>query len=90
MKNQILIENINTSKKLGVALKRLRKNANLTQAELATKIDMRQATVSDVENGKGNIETVLKIIQALKVNMAMTNEGSLKVRQSSNSILDLV
>lgn len=90
MKNQILIENINTSKKLGVALKRLRKNANLTQAELATKIDMRQATVSDVENGKGNIETVLKIIQALKVNMAMTNEGSLKGRQSSNSILDLV
>lgn len=90
MQNRIVIENINTTKKLGVALKRLRKAAGLTQAELATKVDIRQATVSDVENGKGNIETVLKIIQALKINLAMTNEGSLKGRTSKNSILDLV
>ena len=73
MENQIVIENINTSKKLGVALKRLRKLKGFTQADLAEKVNIRQATVSDAENGKGNIDTFIKLIQALKVNMALSN-----------------
>lgn len=90
MEKELLIEQVNTSKKLGVALKRLRKAKGLTQTELAGQINVRQATISDFENGRGGtIETLLKIIQALKVNMAMSNKAKIKA-SSKSSVMDLL
>ena len=86
---QIIIENINTPKKLGVALKRLRKQKGLTQNELAEIVSIRQATVSDAENGKCNLDTFIKIIQALKVNMVLSNTA-IKSYSNKNKIMELL
>ena len=87
---ELTIEQVNTPKKLGVAIKRQRKAKGLTQTELAEKINVRQATISDFENGRGGtIETLLKIIQALKVNLALSNK-SLKQKSTKSSVMDLL
>ena len=77
------IENINTPKKAGLALKRLRKLQNLSQAELAKMMNMRQPTISDVESGKGTLESFFKIIQALKLNMVLSNPTILRSKSNS-------
>ncbi len=75
MNKDILVENINSSASLGTALKRLRKNSNLSQNELAKILDMRQATISDIENGRGTLDSLFKVIQALKVNLCVSNHS---------------
>lgn len=93
MEKRIVIENINTPQKLGVALKRLRKNKKLTQAELAKKMNMRQPTISDVENGKGTLESLFKIIQALQVNLVLGNQNKIeggKEATKKTSMLDFL
>jgi HTH-type transcriptional regulator/antitoxin HipB len=51
---------------LGTALARARKSAEKTQAEIAKQANLRQATVSKVENGDQGVrlETVLSLLQA--------------------------
>jgi transcriptional regulator with XRE-family HTH domain len=71
------IEHINTPQKLGLAVKRLRKISGLSQEELAQKIKVRQPTLSDVENGRGTIESLFKIIQGLQLNLSLAVEGSI-------------
>ena len=46
-------------------LKDARKEAKLTQTELATKIGTKKSYISKIENGKGNItlETLIKIFE---------------------------
>lgn len=93
MSKEIVIENINTASALGVALKRLRKNAGMSQEQLASQLNMRQATISDLENGRGTLESLFKIVQALKINLGTSNVSSLKkVAQSSKAkkVLDLL
>lgn len=79
------IENINTPEKAGLALKRLRKLKNLSQADLAKMMNMRQPTISDVESGKGTLDSFFKIIQALKLNLELSNQGGSKLKTSSKS-----
>lgn len=93
MVKDILIENINTPEMLGVALKRLRKNSGMSQDQLAKIINMRQATISDLENGRGTLESLFKVIQALKLNLALTNLSTTKERgrnSKARKILDLL
>lgn len=87
MKSQevLKIENINTPEKAGLALKRLRKLKNLSQADLAKMMNMRQPTISDVESGKGTLDSFFKIIQALKLNLELSNQGASKLKTSSKS-----
>ena len=73
MSKKIMIENINTPNALGVALRRMRKNAGVSQEQLAKLMDMRQGTVSDLENGRGSLESLFKIIQALRINLGVAN-----------------
>ena len=90
---QLTIENINTAKTLAVAIKRHRKHAGMTQKELADVVSMRQATISDLENGRGTLDSFFKVIQVLKLNVVLSTEGSLKVNDlnsNSNKILDLL
>jgi transcriptional regulator with XRE-family HTH domain len=80
MEKELIIENINTSKKLGVALKRLRKSKGLSQTELANMLGIRQPTISDIENGVGGtLDYFFKIVSALKANVAVSNLSNIKV-----------
>jgi transcriptional regulator with XRE-family HTH domain len=79
------IDNINTPKKAGLALKRLRKQQNLSQADLAKMMNMRQPTISDVESGKGTLDSFFKIVQALKLNLELSSPGKLKTKLSGKS-----
>ncbi len=85
MDKDIQIQNINTSKALGVALKRLRKNSKISQDQLAKVLDMRQATISDIENGRGTLDSLFKVIQALKVNLSVSNNSDSSKNTKSNS-----
>ena len=82
---ELKIENINTAEKAGLALKRLRKMKNFSQADLARMMNMRQPTISDVENGKGTLDSFFKIVQALKVNLELSNQTAIKAKGSSKS-----
>lgn len=56
-------------------LKSARKEANLTQSELAERIGTKKSYISKVENGRGNItiETLIKIFETgLKRKIAIT------------------
>lgn len=93
MTKELTIEHINTGVKLGVALKRLRKQAGLTQDELAKMVNMRQATVSDLENGRGTIDSLFKLIQILKLNLVLSNQANLqsaKQKTKASEVLDLL
>lgn len=83
--DNLRIENINTPKKAGLALKRLRKLQNLSQADLAKMMNMRQPTISDVENGKGTLDSFFKIVQALKLNLELSSPGVVKAKLSGKS-----
>jgi transcriptional regulator with XRE-family HTH domain len=84
-KEVLKVENINTPEKAGLALKRLRKMKNLSQADLAKMMNMRQPTISDVESGKGTLDSFFKIVQALKVNLELSNQSAGKLKGSGTS-----
>ena len=51
-------------------LKYLRLTSNMTQTELANAADLRQATISSIENGNScHMDTILEICRELKVHM---------------------
>ncbi len=83
--DSLRIDNINTPKKAGLALKRLRKLQNLSQADLAKMMNMRQPTISDVESGKGTLDSFFKIVQALKLNLELSSSGTVKAKLSGKS-----
>ena len=83
--DSLRIDNINTPKKAGLALKRLRKLQNLSQADLAKIMNMRQPTISDVESGKGTLDSIFKIVQALKLNLELSSSGTVKAKLSGKS-----
>jgi transcriptional regulator with XRE-family HTH domain len=83
--DSLRIDNINTPKKAGLALKRLRKLQNLSQADLAKIMNMRQPTISDVESGKGTLDSFFKIVQALKLNLELSSSGTVKAKLSGKS-----
>ncbi|PIP88853.1 MAG: hypothetical protein COV38_10790 [Bdellovibrionales bacterium CG11_big_fil_rev_8_21_14_0_20_38_13] len=90
MSKDILIENINTPEILGVALKRLRKNSGMSQDQLANIINMRQATISDIENGRGTLESLFKVIQALKINLSLSNLNTTKERSRDSKARKMI
>ena len=70
------IQHLTSAQKLGNALKRLRQEQKLSQAELAKKMRMRQPTISAIENGQGGtLQSLFKIIQALKINLSVEGPG---------------
>lgn len=82
----LTVENINTTKLLGVALKRLRKQRSMSQDELAKGTGIRQATISDIENGRsGTLETFFKMVQFLEGNLAISSERNIAGKKISKS-----
>lgn len=64
---------IRSSKILGASLARARKTKGLTQDQLASKANTRQATISDLENGKGGtrVDIVLAILAILDLDIKL-------------------
>lgn len=65
-------EEIKASKKIGEAIKKIRKEKGLSQLELANLIDSSQSHIANIEAGRRRIsyETLEKIAQALGVSVA--------------------
>ena len=62
-----------TPKQVGEALRRYRRQAELSQAQLASLAGMRQATVSQIEGGQSasRIETICDLLAALGLEMTI-------------------
>ena len=56
-----------TTKQLGVAIRRRRRNTNMSQTELGSKTNLRQATISALESGeeRTQLHTLMDVISAL-------------------------
>lgn len=68
---------IRSSKSFGQALRRARRAAALTQAELGAQTKLRQATVSNLENGEGaTLDTVFAVLTALKLDLTLGDRAS--------------
>lgn len=66
--------------KFGQNFKRIRKRMNMTQEELATKMEISQSYLSDIENGRKNpsIKTVKKLADGLGVSVNELFNDSIK------------
>jgi len=61
-----------TQKQLGAAIRRERKLAGLSQAELGSRIGLRQATVSSLEAGDATrVQTLLAALAALNLELVV-------------------
>lgn len=58
---------------LGASLRRTRKAANLTQAQLGDLIQKRQATISNLESAEGGatLETLFSVLTALDLELVV-------------------
>ncbi|MGH7928065.1 MAG: helix-turn-helix domain-containing protein [Candidatus Binatia bacterium] len=66
-----------TSKQIGAAIRRSRRNAGLSQAELGNKINLRQATISALEKGEPGtqLRTVIDAMTALGLEMVIRDRS---------------
>ena len=65
--------NIRTSKQLGEAIRAQRLKLKLRQTDLARKASVRQALISELENGaiSARVDTVIKVIAALDLDLTI-------------------
>ena len=68
-----MVEIVRSPKALGVALRRRRRELELTQRELAARAGLRQGTISQVENGLETMKlrTVMDLLRALELEIAV-------------------
>jgi HTH-type transcriptional regulator/antitoxin HipB len=63
---------VRSPKSLGDALRRARRAAGLTQAELGRRTNLRQATISGLENGEGaTLDTLFAVLTALRLDVQL-------------------
>ena len=64
---------IRSNKDLGAAIRLARKASNLRQVDIAQKASVRQALVSDIENGAttAKLDTVIRILAALDLDLSV-------------------
>ena len=64
---------IRSNKDLGAAIRLARKASNLRQVDVAQKASVRQALVSDIENGAttAKLDTVIRILAALDLDLSV-------------------
>ena len=61
-----------TPRQLGGELRRFRKKRGLTQAQLSSRIEKRQATISTLESaGNGTLETLFAVLSALDLELSI-------------------
>lgn len=76
-----------TAKQIGAIIRRARRRAGLSQAELGAKIGLRQATISKLERGEPatRIITLLDALSALGLEITVDERG----RVSEQDLEDL-
>jgi HTH-type transcriptional regulator/antitoxin HipB len=64
---------VRTSRQLGSALRRARRRKGLSQGELASRAQLRQATVSELEGGKATsrLDTIVAVMLALDLEIVL-------------------
>jgi HTH-type transcriptional regulator / antitoxin HipB len=68
---------VRTSKQLGAAIRRHRRSASLSQAQLGAKTNLRQATISALERGEPGTElrTVIDVMTALGIEIVVRDRS---------------
>jgi HTH-type transcriptional regulator/antitoxin HipB len=76
-----------TAKPIGAIIRRSRRSAGLTQAELGQRIGLRQATISRLEKGEDEtrLSTLLDVLTALGLEIIIDKRG----RASGKDLEDL-
>ena len=66
-----------TARQIGAVVRRERRKRELTQAELGSRIGLRQATVSKLEKGEPatQLRTLLDVLTALDLEIVITERG---------------
>lgn len=66
-----------TSKQIGAALRRRRRSAGLSQSRLGAKTNLRQATISALENGQPGtkLRTLVDVMVALGLEMVVRDRS---------------
>jgi HTH-type transcriptional regulator/antitoxin HipB len=69
---------VRTSTQLGAAIRRRRRGFGLSQAELGTKTNLRQATISALENGEPGTElrTLIDVMSALGLEIVVRERST--------------
>jgi HTH-type transcriptional regulator/antitoxin HipB len=69
---------ITTSKILGRVLRKNRRELGLTQSQVGSKFNIRQASISKIESGSGgvSIDTVFRLLSALNLEMSLQSRDS--------------
>jgi len=64
---------IRSNKEFGEVIRRARLQLGLRQADLARKASVRQALISDLENGvtMANLNTIIKVVAALDLDLSV-------------------
>ena len=63
---------VRSSKSLGEALRRARRAAGLTQKELGSRTNLRQATISSLENDEGaTLDTLFAVLTAIDLELRL-------------------
>lgn len=82
-----MTQSARTAKQIGAIIRRARRNAGLTQAELGNRIGLRQATISKLEAGAPatRVSTLLDALTALGLEIIIDKRG----RRAPRDIEDL-
>jgi HTH-type transcriptional regulator/antitoxin HipB len=71
---------IRSPQMLGGALRRARRAAGLTQKELGIRTNLRQATISSLENGEGaTLDTMFAVLTVLKLELHLAERSQAAV-----------
>jgi len=68
---------IKSSQSFGIMIRHYREKNKFSQTALAEKTGLRQATISDVENGSSRVrfDTVLRLLEALGCSMVLVPDS---------------
>lgn len=71
-----------TAKQIGAIIRRVRRNAGLTQTDLGNRIGLRQATISRLEKGEDEtrLSTLLNALGALGLEIIIDKRGKASTR----------
>lgn len=75
-----------TSKQIGAAIRRRRRSLNMSQTDLGSRTNLRQATISALENGEPGtqLRTLVDVMAALRLELLVRDRS-----QASEDIEDL-
>jgi HTH-type transcriptional regulator/antitoxin HipB len=81
-KENPMSQSARTASQIGAIIRRARRNAGLTQAELGKRIGLRQATISKLEAGEPatRVSTLLDALTALGLEIMIDKRGKASVR----------